>query len=210
MIYLMEDPIALTQEQYALAYGLASHQRREMVDNYRFEEDRKQSLCADLLLRYALRREYGLMQTPYLSYEGGKPILQGHETIHFNLSHCCRAVACAVSDRPVGVDVQDWQQNRSSLAPYLCTAEELGYIQSASDSGVAFAQIWTAKESYGKYTGQGIAYDLASVGFVQDGAICPPEGLQLESFLFRDFALTYCGERKEFICTVSFSELTNG
>ncbi len=207
MIYLLEDPISLTQTQYAQACGLASSQRMEKVNRYRFEADRKQSLCAYLLLRYALREEYNIKDVPLLANTEGKPSLVGYENIHFNLSHCRCAVACIVSDRPVGVDVQDWERDHSRLAERVCSADEQAYIHGAQSPETAFAQIWTAKESYGKYMGQGILYDLPSVSFVKNGKLCAPDGLVLECVLRDDFALSYCGEQKEALRQVTLSEL---
>ena len=42
--------------------------------------------------------------------QNGKPEIEGHPEIHFNLSHAGELVVCAMSAQyPVGVDVQDWR-----------------------------------------------------------------------------------------------------
>lgn len=47
-----------------------------------------------LLLRYGLRKEYGINENVVLS-EGscGKPYLSNYPFVHFNLSHCDKGVA---------------------------------------------------------------------------------------------------------------------
>ncbi len=210
MIYLLEEPTSLTQAQYERACRLASPQRMEKVLRYRFADDRKQSLCAYLLLCHALRQEYGIKKAPLLAHTEGKPILAQHETLHFNLSHCRRAVACILSDGPVGVDVQDWARDYLHLTERICTSDERAYIKAARSPHAAFAQIWTAKESYGKYTGRGIGNDVFAMNFVQNGIVCAPEGLVLESFLYESFALSYCGNQKEALQQITISELLDG
>lgn len=207
MIYLLKEPTALTQAQYEQALRLASPQRREKVLRYRFDADRKESLCAYLLLRHALRREYSITEAPLLAHTEGKPILAEHPHIHFNLSHCRRAVACVVSDGPVGVDVQDWARDSSRLAERICTPEEQHFISAAEHPEIAFAQIWTAKESYGKYTGRGIGKDVFSVNFVQNGALCAPDGLILQTYLFPNFALSCCSSATMPLRNVTISDL---
>ena len=52
-----------------------------------------------------------------------------------------------------------------------------------------FTRIWTMKESYGKYLGKGICYDMANFT-AHDGVLS--EGCKLESYLFSDYALSIC------------------
>lgn len=61
---------------------------------------------AYLLLRYGLRKEYGINENVVLS-EGscGKPYLSNYPFVHFNLSHCDKGVACMISDSAVGIDI---------------------------------------------------------------------------------------------------------
>ena len=80
-------------------------ERREKVMRYYFEIDRCRCLGAGLLLVNALR-EAGVsdMKLRYLS--NGKPVLANEPDVHFNLSHSGNLAVCAVSDHPVGVDVE--------------------------------------------------------------------------------------------------------
>ena len=66
------------------------------------------SAYAFLLLRYALKKKYGISAVPEFNYnEYGKPFLKDFPDIYFSMSHCAGRVVCAVSDSPVGVDIQD-------------------------------------------------------------------------------------------------------
>ena len=96
------------------------------------------------LLALVLERELGLCCLPEVARgEEGKPFFPGRPDICFNLSHSHGAVACAVHDREVGVDIE-----RLRTPP-----KHLGRGMTAE----AFFCLWTAREATVKRRGQGIA-----------------------------------------------------
>ncbi len=190
MVYVLDGLSHVTSEQLQYASSLVPTHRREYAARYRFENDRIQSIFAFLLLQYALRKEYAIEDAVQLDYSGGKPTIVGFENLHFNLSHCKLAAACALSVRPVGVDVQDWAQRHLSVAKQVCSAQELSFLQREDDEKVEFAKIWTRKESYGKYTGQGILYPMRELSLLGQA----PPGTVMETFSYDGFALSYCAE----------------
>lgn len=138
-----------------------SEQRREQALRFRFERGQRTCVLAYLLLKKGLREVYGITDNPLFEYgEHGKPAIVGHPEIHFNLSHCREAVACAIGDRPVGIDVESVQRYRESLAQYTMNGEELRLIAEAERPDVAFIRLWTMKEARLKLTGEGITNDL--------------------------------------------------
>lgn len=107
MLWLLEDPETLSFEQLSPRLCLLSEARRNRVLSMKPEGPRVQSVLAELLLRRALREEYGLAELPKIETgEKGKPFFPDHPEIHFNLSHCKYAVACALDRAPVGVDAE--------------------------------------------------------------------------------------------------------
>ena len=138
-----------------------SHQRREQALRFKFERGQRTCALAYLLLKRALHEEFGIDELPLFEYgEHGKPLLVGHPDIHFNLSHCREAVACVVSRRPVGIDVESVGRYKESVARYTMNDEELAMIESAERPEVAFIRLWTMKEARLKLTGEGITDDL--------------------------------------------------
>ena len=133
-----------------------SEQRRLQALRFKFERGQRTCVLAYLLLKKALREEYGLTENPLFEYgPHGKPFIVGHPEIHFSLSHCREAVACAVSDRPVGIDVESVQRYRESLAQYTMNEQEQQQIAAAERPDVAFIRLWTMKEARLKLTGEG-------------------------------------------------------
>ena len=161
MIYLNDD---IARFDVEAALPLLSEQRREQCLKFRHELGRRQCAAAYLLLREALRREYGITEPPVFAFwEHGKPSIIGHPDIHFNLSHCREAVICAVSDRPVGVDIESIRAYNDSLARYTMSEEELDRIAQADRADVEFIRLWTMKEAVLKLSGRGIVDDMKRV-----------------------------------------------
>ena len=89
------------------ALDSVSEWRRNYALRYRRELDQRLSVAVYKLLQHALLTEYGINILPRFIYNGnGKPALEGFPEIHFSLSHCKQAVVCAVSELPVGIDVE--------------------------------------------------------------------------------------------------------
>lgn len=139
------------------AWNEVSPERRAHANSYRFERERRLSIAAYLLLKEALLTAYGISETPQLAHgPNGKPYLPAHPEIHFNLSHCARAAACVVADRPVGIDIEtiapiDWDVARRVLSD-----AELADVRTSEEPDVTFACHWTKKEAFVKMTGDGI------------------------------------------------------
>ena len=141
-----------------------SDQRREQALRFKYEQGRRTCVLAYLLLKRALREEYGITENPIFEYgEHGKPFIVGHPEIFFNLSHCREAVACAVSNRPIGIDVESVRQFKESLVRYTMNEREVAQIMEAERPDVAFIRLWTMKEARLKLTGEGISHDLKTV-----------------------------------------------
>ena len=139
------------------ALGQVSEQRREQILAFKPLGSRKRSAAAYLLLCHALKVCYGLEEKPVFIYGGsGKPSIEGHPEIHFNLSHCSEAVVCAIDDHAVGVDVESVKRYRESVARYVCSDNEMDMIFKAEDPASAFIALWTKKEATLKLTGEGI------------------------------------------------------
>ncbi len=136
-------------------------ERREKAMRYYFEIDRCRCLGAGLLLVNALR-EAGVsdMKLRYLS--NGKPVLANEPDVHFNLSHSGNLAVCAVSDHPVGVDVELLQDMDPGVAGMCFQPVERRWIRDAEDQARAFTRLWTRKESFLKLAGDGLSRPLTS------------------------------------------------
>ena len=96
----------------------------------------------------------------FFSYEYGdlgKPQIVNFPK-KFNLSHSGDYVICAAGDGEIGADIQKWVPYRERTAERFFAKEEWELLQEtdAENRTELFYRLWTRKEAYGKYTGQGI------------------------------------------------------
>lgn len=143
-------------------YPLSTY-RREKLKRQKNDLARKQGVGAELLLLKALETAAPELSPPLpiVCGEGGKPALFGGGP-HFNLSHSGVYAACAVSDCPVGLDIQSEREYRERLAERFFSAQERSFIAGSGDRDYAFTQIWSVKESCVKLLGTGLQTPLSS------------------------------------------------
>ena len=143
-------------------YSLSPY-RREKLIRQKNVLARKQGLGAELLLIKALETGAPELLPPLDISCGidGKPELVG-SGISFNLSHSGSFAACAVSDSPVGLDIQTERDYNARLAQKHFSAQERRYIEESENKAYAFTRLWSMKESAVKYFGTGLKTPLSS------------------------------------------------
>jgi len=137
--------------------------RRQKIKGIRRREDRLRSIYAGLLLRYGFLQEgYSVQEWEQIQItygENGKPTSVLHPTFCFSLSHSGEYVACGVDRCQLGVDLQWMKPWNINVTKRFFAAEEyerLCKISNEEEQKKQFYQMWTAKESYVKLTGDGI------------------------------------------------------
>ncbi|WP_424354849.1 4'-phosphopantetheinyl transferase family protein [Methanobacterium sp. MBAC-LM] len=136
-----------------------SKTRIKKSSRYFHKKDRNLSVGVEVLLNHALDK-IGIINPIFDTDEYGKPYLKNYSDIHFNLSHSEKYVACAVSDSPVGVDIEYVQDIDLSLAKYFFYGTEYEHILNNNNQKKAFFELWVLKESYMKMTGLGFRLAL--------------------------------------------------
>ena len=157
------------------------------------EKGRLETRAGRVLLAHALKKLYGLsvpdgeegaaqLEKMLAKGENGKPYLHGYPEIHFNISHSGAYAVCALAGIPVGIDIQIRQPVRGKrLLERTMNALEQEVIQNAKDPEMAFAFFWARKESYLKWSGEGITRDLSKLSMedavmeeipVEEGYVC--------------------------------------
>ena len=184
MIYICPDIYSFELQE---ALDSVSPERREKALHYRQERDQRLSLAAYRLLQDALNSEFGIKgaQPEFIYDDKGKPLLKDHPDIHFSLSHCHDAAALAIDDRPVGIDIENYDQYSEDIARTVMSDEEMRDILSAPRPTVAFTRLWTMKESLYKLTGNDHSGDIAHM-------LDDTSAYEFTTFDYPDFLLTAC------------------
>jgi 4'-phosphopantetheinyl transferase len=123
------------------------------------------------LLLFALREVYGLSKLPEIArMPKGKPWFPSAPEIHFNLSHSNSLTLCAVGDGEVGADIEEIRPRRPALPGYALTPGELEEYTRRGATWEAFFVLWTRKEAWSKFTGEGLGGRPSGV-VIPEGAL---------------------------------------
>ena len=172
---------------YDAMYRAAAPDRQARADRFRHADDRKRCLCADMLARRMLAKAAGALSADISFTQGNKGKPYTNVPLQFSVSHSGDFVLCAVSEHPIGADVEQIKPFRAGMVARYFTKAEADFVwggSAAPDGNVTdrdvcarFYRVWTAKESYVKMTGTGISTDLLQVTYdPQTQTVC---GIQL-------------------------------
>ena len=127
----------------------------------------------------------------------GKPMIPGGPEI--SISHTNGAAAVAVSDRPVGVDIECIRAVRPNLPKRVMSPKELLWYHAQKEDTKAFFTLWTLKESYYKYLGIGLPGFPNGTSFYPENGIWRLEGSSLFFSVFQqdDCVMALCSEDQE-------------
>lgn len=178
----------------------------EQMNIYTYQKDPATTLTSDDMIRSSLRaynREARLglgdsfvHELPILRTAKGKPYIEGNP-IHFSLSHSGNLMVCAVGKKEIGIDVQHIRHARTiEVAQRFFSPEESDYVNLNGEEG--FFELWSRKEAFVKYIGEGISYGFQNFTLVQKGRIVD----RIEKPTFCQFQMIPLGpEVKCCICT---------
>lgn len=137
-----------------------SEQRRAQALLFKHSFGQYACLKSYLLLQDLLHEHYGIEGDLVFSYnEHGKPMLNEVSNIHFSISHCKAAIAVAVADRPVGIDVETLRMPSEALAEKVMDEGEKLRFDISDTPEDFFSALWTAKEAVMKCRGTGIVLE---------------------------------------------------
>lgn len=182
-------------------------ERINKSNRYYHLKDKRLSIGVELLLNHALAIT-GIDDPLFDMDDNGKPYLKNYTDFHFNLSHSENYVACAVSDSPVGVDIEYINDIDLNVARQFFFGSEYEYIMNNNNHNKSFFKLWVLKESYMKMTGLGfrLALDEFSVEIGDEIKLKPEDNCNLAVWCVSDgeYMLGVCSKSK-----ISTPELIN-
>ena len=207
-VYGIRLPEILTEQDMARLRFFAAPAVIRRVAAFRCREDAARILTGDLLRRRIIgqRLSQPPRQLQFVLNAYGKPFLAAGG-VEFNLSHSGGWVVCAVSDQPVGIDVEEIRPVERDVAAYCFSPTEQEWLAMAGVSWLdRFYQLWTLKESYVKALGQGLSRPLTSFALshgVEQGWSVKSETAAAECFfcqydLEARYKMAVCARRAEF------------
>ena len=201
MVYLYVADVTQLPERETDLQKYLSKERIQKLEKQKNVNRRKQILGAGLLLEKVLKL-YGVSQDNVTIGQNGKPEAEG---ICFNLSHSGNFVVCAVSDKPVGCDVEKIRKASEKIAErHFCESENI-YLKTCDSNKYdeEFFRFWTVKESYLKMTGEGLKVPLREVEVIlaEEVKVLRSGMLQqcfIKEYRIPEYQITVCAEEQEF------------
>lgn len=168
MQYLVADINCFTDSEIQAALSQMPLEQKEYITNKKCELSRKQSIVARILVKKLLLN-FGICDGYNISFDtNGKPCYSNSSDVYLSVSHSKEVVAAAVSNKPVGIDIQVYKKINDKLVDKVCSNEECRFVKSEGDK--FFFKIWTVKEAYSKCTQMKLS-DVFKLSFVKDDSI---------------------------------------
>ena len=158
-VWLLSVPETIgTQEEGLLLAGMLP-ERRKAIPLVRLPDKRRERLAAYALEGLVLSCAAGqpadrlrLERGPYV-----KPRLAGESAVQYSLSHTAGWVLLGVDKRAIGVDIERVRPVSSGLMKRYFSPEEQAVVCAPEKDWESRAiEIWTCKEAFGKWTGEGL------------------------------------------------------
>ena len=188
---LTDEPRAPSENELILWFGAPetlgapnllnalSEDERVRAVSFRFDADRWAFAAAHTGLRRLLGPMLGCAprELRFRADANGKPYLDHngrYAAVQFSLSHTRGCVSVAVAGRAVGVDVERRREISDLMAVARTTFAPEAYANIAAcpeetARTALFCRYWTLGEAFIKATGEGIAQDLKSFAFTEEG-----------------------------------------
>lgn len=194
MLYrIFDDMTQCSEQEVTRLLSIASPQRREQA--LRYTHTFGQFCCLksyEMLTELLASTPYTLHPTPSFLYnEYGAPYLENGP--YFSISHCKQGIAVAVSETPIGIDIEAIRPFNEGLMRKTMNSEEQTYILSSLNPEIEFIRLWTQKEAYVKMQGTGIIADMHDI-------LCNATNVHWEEIL---------DVEKRFICTICKKKTAN-
>lgn len=149
-------------------YSVLSEKELSKSSRFLHLADRENYIVRKYLLRQLLSKF--LHQPPeeitYFKIANKKPAVA---ELQFNTSHTKGYVVIAISDQPIGIDIEYLNPdfNYPEILTQCFNSEELDFIKKGKDPLLNFYTLWTRKEALIKATGEGLIENIdkiASIG----------------------------------------------
>ncbi|WP_340392666.1 4'-phosphopantetheinyl transferase superfamily protein [Paenibacillus sp. FSL E2-0190] len=169
-------------------------EKQKRINRFVRKEDGIRTLAAEILSRLLICRRLSIknsaIELEYNHY--GKPLIKGNMNLYFNNSHSGEWVVSAISDTPVGTDVERISEINIGIAERFFSPCEFNDLmqKEGEDRLKYFFDLWTLKESYIKAIGIGLSLPLSSftISLKGDKVLINTQN-ELNCFFFRQYII---------------------
>ncbi|MCQ2455144.1 MAG: 4'-phosphopantetheinyl transferase superfamily protein [Clostridia bacterium] len=197
IIYALDVTAFEDKAVFEKIYNTLSAERKKKIDCLKQENDKRLSLGAGILLKFALKKA-GIENFDIVKGENGKPYLKNSK-IYFNLSHSKKMAVCIVAPFEVGCDIEKIDKANIKIAKNFFDENEYKDIITSDDKNDKFYRYWTLKESFIKAVGCGFKIPLKDFRIsIEDRITVSKKGQNTDYRFFetdkiKGYRLSVCG-----------------
>ena len=154
---IFDDMAQCSEQEVARLLPLVSEQRCQQALTYKHVFGQFCCLKSYEMLMQLLNPSLDTLHSTlytFLYNEYGQPHLNGGPC--FSISHCKHGIAVAVSETPIGIDIEHLRTAKPELVERTMNEQEQQRIWKSESPDVSFTQLWTQKEAVLKMRGTGI------------------------------------------------------
>ncbi len=160
------DILTVSENDFIDWYQKMQPSRQEKCKRLKNKTAQKQCIAADHLIKTALSEHLHCPadEILYSVSPSGKPYVEGN-SVYFSISHSDNIVFCALSEFPIGVDIERIRPITKSAWKRIFTDSELDYLSSSRNEAEKlrrFFTLWTRKEAVFKIDGTSPRQDRAT------------------------------------------------
>ena len=137
-------------------YKKIQYDKKQRIDNYRLEEDIKRSLVGEKIIIDLLKESgFDYYELDFYTNKNGKTYINNRNDLFFNQSHSGKYVAGVISNKEIGIDIEEIKEVNINSIKKFASINELGYITSSNnDINKRYFEIFCLKEAYVKANGK--------------------------------------------------------
>lgn len=185
--------------------------RQEKIQKLTLKESKLLSLGVELLIKKACL-DFGIdyENLEIVFNESGKPYFKNSKYF-FNTAHSGKYAICVISDKEVGIDIEEIKDFKEKVAERMFTKREQQYIEICPDKEDMFYRLWTLKESYSKCIGKGLNIPFNSIELSgEDNKIVVNEDKTYQFYeqKYENYRIAWClkapiSEREKYLSSLS-------
>ena len=194
-IYLIHTEKLNNEKLFSKYFSFMSDYRKSKINRMKMQKDKNMSLGVGILINEYLKT-LGLREKDMIYEEkyNGKPYFKNLPEVYFNASHSGNCAVCSFSSEETGCDIEKSDEVNTEIAKRFFARSEYEYIYSAksdSEQLERFFRLWTLKESYLKFSGEGLQGGLNSFEVLFDekffNGISLKENGRIQKIYFKEY-----------------------
>ena len=168
-------------------------EKRLLIDKIIDENDRKKSIIGEIMLCELLKKEdINYESCSFYKNESGKTYISNYD-IYFNISHSDKYIAVAISNKEIGIDIEEYRKYDEKVLKTFANEDEVSYVKNSNRKRIDYIKLYTSKEAYIKCNGLRLL-NIKDFTIVHNDKI-GIEGFNINNFIADKYVVSVCEKK---------------